>query len=393
MKLHIKGELKDIKRFLDSKSPATSQAYRTGLMGFLSHVFEEKNMKTHIQNNQSVSDFNHYNELSMKYLQQAVQNDLEHEIYIESYLNHLTQKNSAPKSMRVYKAAIVGWLRYNSIKLEDHRLRAMKIGQQVWTQDRIPTCDEIRRLLDHSGLMMKTFILVQSSSGMRPNELLSLRWKDIDFGKGMIRIRGESTKTKSSRLTFISVEAMPVLKEWQNYLPEFVKNVESKTKGKTIPDINLVFPINYTTLNTRFLRIAKNAGLYEPDASTGRSRIHLHGFRKYFRTHLPRGSSSGDATDITEYLMGHTGYLTSSYLRLTDEDIENFYREAEHVLWIYRELGNKEDFKLLQKDNEELRYQLEKLASEVNRIRQAHEAGAAELPVIRTKFPPKADSQ
>lgn len=392
MKLHIKGELKDLKRFMESKTLSTGRAYRTGLTGFLSHVFEEERIQTQTQNNQPVSDLDHYNELSLKYLRQAAENDLEHEAYIESYLNHLAQNGTAPKSMQVHKAAVVGWLRYNSIKLDDHRIRSMKIGQQAWTQDRIPTRDEIRKLLDHSDLLMKTFILMQSSSGMRPSELLSLKWNDIDLEKGMIRIRGENTKTRTARSTFISIEALPVLKEWRNYQPEFLKNVENKTAGKTTPDINLIFPITYATVQGRFQRITKNAGLYEEDTSTGRSRIHLHGFRKYFRTHLPRGASTGDATDITEALMGHSGYLTSSYLRLTDEDIENFYREAEHVLWIHRELGNKEDFKLLKKDNEELRYQLERLAGEVNRIRQAHEVGA-ELPVIRTKFPPKAESQ
>lgn len=47
---------------------------------------------------------------------------------------------------------------------------------------------------------LKAIILLAVDSGMRRGEILKLRWQDIDFGAGVIRILGTHTKTERERL-------------------------------------------------------------------------------------------------------------------------------------------------------------------------------------------------
>ena len=48
--------------------------------------------------------------------------------------------------------------------------------------------------------------------------------------------------------------------------------------------------------------------------------IHPHSLRKFFRTRF-----SKQDRDVAELLMGHEGYLSSNYVRLTEEEIKKEY--------------------------------------------------------------------
>ncbi|MDI6877532.1 MAG: hypothetical protein QMC96_12270 [Methanomicrobiales archaeon] len=75
---------------------------------------------------------------------------------------------------------------------------------------------------------------------------------------------------------------------------------------------------------------ARKAGYAGTDPSTGRALYHIHSLRKFFRTRLGR-------YDEVEMLMGHEGgYLSSAYVRLTEDDLARFYRANQHRLYIER---------------------------------------------------------
>jgi len=210
-------------------------------------------------------------------------------------------------------------------------------------------------ILDHGDLQSRALILVLSSSGMRVGEALQLKWRDVDMEHGMIRIRGEITKTQTPRVTFISQEAMAVLKQWNGYHASYIEGKRTRRdiyQGRR-EDRDLIFPTSYSNARGKFTLAMEKAGLDERCGSTDRFRVHIHVLRKYFRTKLPQGGAS---VDVVEELMGHEGYLSGAYLRLTDEEIEKEYRAAESALWIFKEPAiNTEELKRIEGENVRLR--------------------------------------
>lgn len=55
--------------------------------------------------------------------------------------------------------------------------------------------DEEARLLAVAPPLLRSMIIAGLDTGMRQGEMLALRFKDIDFARGLITPRGETTKT------------------------------------------------------------------------------------------------------------------------------------------------------------------------------------------------------
>lgn len=97
-----------------------------------------------------------------------------------------------------------GWVRSNPfaageslISLADERKR-----------ERILTRDEERRLLDACAgprrAHLRPIIITAIDTGMRRGEILSLRWRDVDFENGLITIQAFNTKTMKQRQVSIT---------------------------------------------------------------------------------------------------------------------------------------------------------------------------------------------
>lgn len=91
-----------------------------------------------------------------------------------------------------------GWIKQNPfaageslISLADERKR-----------ERILTRDEERRLLDACTVQrehLRPILICAIDSGMRRGEILSLKWRDVDFENGLISIQAFNTKTMKER--------------------------------------------------------------------------------------------------------------------------------------------------------------------------------------------------
>jgi len=83
------------------------------------------------------------------------------------------------------------------------------------TENKIPTNEELKQILQYGGINARALFLVLSSSGMRIGEATKITWDDIDFKTRKISIKAGYTKTDDSRYTFISEEALDALIEWK----------------------------------------------------------------------------------------------------------------------------------------------------------------------------------
>ena len=124
---------------------------------------------------------------------------------------------------------------------------------------------------------IKAIIKLGISSGLRPQELYQLTIDDINFDKRTVHINhnpqnGQSTKTKTSRISFFNIEAKDALKDYLRYFDsnEYLK---------------VLFSQSHIT------RLFKDAPIQVKD------------LRKYFSQEWDR---RGGPTSIKKILMGHS---------------------------------------------------------------------------------------
>lgn len=97
-------------------------------------------------------------------------------------------------------------------KLDRNPAAKIKKFREPNAKERILTIDEMKRLLAVAGDELRPALIVALNSGMRKSEVLSLRWKDVDFVKGFIHVAdsksGRSRDIPMNGLTFETLYAM-----------------------------------------------------------------------------------------------------------------------------------------------------------------------------------------
>jgi integrase len=91
-------------------------------------------------------------------------------------------------------------------KLDRNPAAKIKKLKEPPGKERILTPDEMKRLLDKASEELRPALIIALNTGMRKTEILSLRWKDIDFFKGFIHVAdsksGRSRDIPMNGLTF-----------------------------------------------------------------------------------------------------------------------------------------------------------------------------------------------
>ena len=258
---------------------------------------------------------------------------------IEKFFLNMMNANKPPKTVVTYLGAVKTYLLDNDIELSQRVWK--KISRRVKVDAR--TVDEvpreptiIRKIIAYMDIKGKALFLVLVSSGMRIGEGVTFRLEDMKLDKdpAEIIIRGENTKSGSTRIAFISSEAKEALEEYLRQRDKWLigANNRSKTVGNSnqVVGETRVFPITTKVAIGIWNNALKNTGLTKRDPSTNRRTLHPHILRKYFRTRLGRINR-----DMAEVLMGHSGYLTKSYRRYDSEELAEWYKANEHLLLVF----------------------------------------------------------
>ncbi|MDE2524579.1 MAG: tyrosine-type recombinase/integrase [Methanocorpusculum sp.] len=178
---------------------------------------------------------------------------------------------------------------------------------------------------------MRAIILVQTSSGMRINEVMGLRLSDISHDT-LIKAYIPAKRMKSSQphTYHISHEAWAAVEEWLKVRDDIIRNGAIRTEKtlgrKKTWDPDMIFPLTTTTLYRKFRVALKNAGYYEVNKETSRLTISFHAFRRWAFTrmceHMPE--------EIANAMIAHTtSRLNRSYLR---PDLDQYYTKVEPYL-------------------------------------------------------------
>jgi integrase len=214
-----------------------------------------------------------------------------------------------------------------------------------YADDRIPTLEEIRKLVEYPDRRIKAIVYTMASSGIRLGAWNYLQWghirpierNDEIISAKIIVYAGEDEEY----FTFISPEAWQSLEDWMTY---------RRTSGETIKDESWVMRDLWDT------RVAQGRGLVTVPkklSSLGVKRLMeraiwaqglrkklepgkkrhpyqgSHSMRKWFKT---RCEIAGMKPINIEKLMGHSVGISDSYYRATENEmLEDYLLAVNHL--------------------------------------------------------------
>jgi integrase len=91
--------------------------------------------------------------------------------------------------------------------------------------------DEEAQLLEVAPPLLRSIIITALDTGTRQGEMLALRFGDIDWKRGLITLRGETTKSKKTRTVPIATTRLRAVLDW----------LRLDAEGDQKPDEALVF--------------------------------------------------------------------------------------------------------------------------------------------------------
>jgi len=160
--------------------------------------------------------------------------------------------------------------------------------------------DEISRMFSSTiNIRHRLILMFLYYTGIRLDELVNLKWDDIDFDRGIIHLK--ITKGSKDRIVFV-----------HNKLKEFIASFSLHGTGLVFTS-NLGKKYNKRTIQLIVKNIAKKAGI--------KKRVTPHTLRHSFATHLLEAGA--DIRHIQK-LLGHSSLQTTQiYTHVASSDIKN----------------------------------------------------------------------
>lgn len=217
-----------------------------------------------------------------------------------------------------------------------------------YADDRAPTLEEIRKLVEYPDRRIKAIVYTMASSGIRLGAWDYLKWKHlvplekngrIVAGRIMV-YAGEDEQYFS----FITPEAYRELQKWKDYRIQsgekeisddswIMRNIWNTKKGYMRGLVSA--PLK---LKSEGVKRLVDDGLWtqgiRKSLPTGKKRHEFqvdHGFRKWFKT---RCEMSGMKPINVEILMNHSTGISDSYYRATQSELLEDYLKAIDFLTI-----------------------------------------------------------
>ncbi len=269
-----------------------------------------------------------------------------------------------------------------------------------YSDDRIPTMEEIRTLLEYPDRRLKAIIYTWTSSGIRLGAWDYLKWGHIEEIKRENKIIAAKiivyAGEEDEYFSFISKEAMESLKEWMNFrkisgeiidenswlMRDLWDTQDIQGKGKGL----VTRPNKLTSIGIKKLvnRAIWAQGLRKK-LESGKKRHPfqaIHCYRKWFKT---RCEMAGMKPINVEILLSHNVGISNSYYKPTENELLEDYLKVTNLLSIdkqskletvlqeYEEKNKEENYIIkgkLQDREEQIRKLEEKYESSMNKMKE-----------------------
>jgi len=260
---------------------------------------------------------------------------------VDAFISYaLDELDKSHSTVRNYVFGVKKWLDLNGVEVNWTKIE-MPTSNMVREEDRAPTKEDLRRLLNHaSGSRDRAVIYIATSSGLRIGTLLSLKVGDVDFSYPDVarltvkRKRGRKFGNKRGRNAgryFVSWVTPEAKKALRHYLEERQAAGEKLTEESPLigDSYHKGEFQNVEGYERVWARLLRRAGLAQK--SSRWYKLHIHTLRKYFRSNCV-----GVDASYRERWMGHKGlYLDMSYFKAEEPLHLAEYRKAIPHLTIY----------------------------------------------------------
>lgn len=361
----------------------TASGYRSAIRRYLDFVYEPVRKGRIV----TAAEAQRYEELAEDYF--ATPHN--YSVDLQRFAASLNAAKSPPKSAQFWLAVVKEFFRFNGAEVDPDawkmtKRRAPK-GRMARTREAAFSRETIQKILPYLPAQTRAVFLTMISSGMRIGETVKLALDDIHLDEEPVRITipGDITKSGDPRTVFISREAAAAVRVWLDVREKWLRSSVNRNNGllkhhkkehmkKIIEDDDRIFPVHEATIQESFARALQKAGLDEIDPKTNRRRIHLHQCRKFFRTTMAQRIP----VDVVELLLGHNGYLSDAYVRYTEDELRQYYLQAEGAVCV----GVADDvaavvvgghLDALREENAALRGELSSIKSEIGQLKEIEE--------------------
>ena len=219
--------------------------------------------------------------------------------------------------------------------------RGLSRGKR-YANDRIPTLEEVRKIVEYPDRRIKPIVYTMCSSGIRLGAWDYLRWKHIipikndknEIIAAKIRVYADE---EEEYISFISLEAYSYLKEWMNYRKEVGELVtEESWLMRNLWDVTTPTGKGLATIPVKLkssgIKRLMERALWGQGIRTklneGKKRHEFqvdHGYRKFFKTRCELG---GMKPINIEKLLSHSTGISDSYYRATEQELLDDYLKA-----------------------------------------------------------------
>ena len=212
-------------------------------------------------------------------------------------------------------------------------------GNYAITDFQTPTKNQLKDILSNADTEQLAIFLTQMTSGQRIEQILKLKWSDIQLEHDYPRIFIRRQKGKRPIHTRITPEAKEYLLSYQKQYHRFIKTRESRTPEMTRKplDTNRVFPMSHTNVENMWNNLTNKVGLYIKDPVTNRPLYGTHCLRRYFQHH---SIHENDAL----FFMGKKPENIATYLRYSPEQLDTIYIKNSENFTVFKDKSDTPEY-------------------------------------------------
>jgi len=292
--------------------------------------------------------------------------------FLSNYQTRAKRNGYSSEAINSYIRIAKDFLNHQGCKIynEDMKMK-FRLPKRTSAYQRGLTREAINRVIRFANPKLSTIVLMACSGGMRIGEIIQLKLSDVDLSTTpvTITIRAETTKTRETRLTHISSEAVNSLKDYlAKYGPqnEYLFLREHELKNPKVSDEEKYSKYVMATkhnLESQLTRCIKKIPELNTKNENQNYWIHFHAFRAWFKTQVTDSHQS----DFAEALMGHKS-LKLVYYRQNDKERSETYLKIEHCLIIANTEKLDQNYSEMQRDNQELRGIVDSLSRQLQNL-------------------------